>query len=203
MVYYTGAEYKICEYIACYTAYGEQKRAYTNDRSWWESFVLKWWHHENLSFLLVVPTTAQLDRLSEINALNVPELYMSAVATYVEVGVVLEDVPAIAGLSSSVDLSNTIFIWEYEQLINKYIQAEVDKYNKAQGTAFNSIHSCGNYRHDVSYTHQPFCAEVWAWNINVWEASRNILYNVSQGVEPILTAEEFISKLPVFGEANA
>ena len=78
-------------------------------------------------------------------------------------------------------------VQEFTSVTTFFIQSKVDQYNAASGTAFGSVHACECYRHDIGYTHQPFCARVWAWNIAVWEAVR--LYQATATTIP--TDEEF------------
>ena len=78
-----------------------------------------------------------------------------------------------------------------ETAVNELLQAEVDAYNKDNGTIFADVHSCGNYRHDVGYTHQPFCAAVWSWNVAVWERCREV-----QTAGALMTVEELLASLP-------
>ena len=56
----------------------------------------------------------------------------------------------------------------------EFIQARVDEYNLANGTKFDNVHNCESYSRTVGYTHQIFCAQVWTWNVAVWEAVRAI-----------------------------
>lgn len=79
-----------------------------------------------------------------------------------------EEVDAIRNPPETPDMA----IVRLEAVVNAFIFAKVDEYNKANATAFGSIHTCGNYRFDTEYTHQPFCNRVWKWNVQVWEAVR-------------------------------
>ncbi|MDY0186202.1 MAG: hypothetical protein RBR43_10040 [Desulfuromonadaceae bacterium] len=86
-----------------------------------------------------------------------------------------------------------------EQAISDYIQAEVDNYNAANDVIFRDIHSCKAYADVQDYSHQPFCAAVWAWNVDVWEAARNILTEVKSGTRATSTVDELLGELPGFG----
>jgi hypothetical protein len=197
MVFYQDDKWHICPKIAEYRAYGKLKRSYTNNPKWWESFVSKWWHHEGLKFIEVTPTQAQLDRLELCNVAGIAEGFYSAVANYVESGITSEGLPD--SFTQQIDLSNSNKLWKYEQLVTELIQEEVDAYNKANGTAFRDVHSCKNYADDNTYTHYQFCNDVWAWNVDVWEAARNILAEVKSGTRATLTVDELLGELPVFG----
>ena len=196
MVFYQDDKWHICPKIAEYRAYGKLKRSYTNNPKWWESFVSKWWHHEGLKFIEITPTQAQLDRLELCNVTGIAEGFYSAVANYVESGVTSEGLPD--SFVQQIDLSNSNKPWEYEQLTTELIQSEVDAYNKASGTAFRDVHSCKNYADVQDYSHQAFCAAIWAWNVDVWEAARNILVEVKSGTRATPTVDELLGELPAF-----
>lgn len=61
----------------------------------------------------------------------------------------------------------------FEELTTEFIFNKVREYNVSNGTKFGGIHACANYRFDMSYTHQPFCARVWEWNVRLWETVRS------------------------------
>jgi len=84
-----------------------------------------------------------------------------------------------------------LLIANLEAATVNHIQSAVDEYNKLHGLTYKDVHSCGNYRHDIGYTHQEFCANVWAWNVAVWEKCRELL-----AIGEELTAEELIAQLP-------
>ena len=62
--------------------------------------------------------------------------------------------------------------FHFEELTTNLIQSKVYEYNFINKTAFGNIHSCANYRFDTNYTHQPFCAKVWDWNVRLWDTVR-------------------------------
>ena len=82
------------------------------------------------------------------------------------------------------------------RLVEGIIQDVVDTYNRTHGLAFTDVHACASYRENVTYPHQQFCSDVWAWNIDMWETARGILSQVKSGgiAEPTLT--EFVALLP-------
>ena len=84
-----------------------------------------------------------------------------------------------------------------EDAITQHIQAEVERYNAANDVIFRDIHSCKAYADVQDYTHQAFCAAVWAWNVDVWEAARNILAEVKTGIRATPTVDELLGELPV------
>lgn len=61
----------------------------------------------------------------------------------------------------------------FENKTSELINQKVVDYNKANGTAFGGVHAAANYRFDTGYTHQPFCQQVWTYNVAIWEAIRN------------------------------
>jgi len=88
-----------------------------------------------------------------------------------------------------------------EALTDAHIQAPIASYNNANGTNFGGIHNCASYINTPSYTHYQFCVDVWAFNVQVWEAARQIQIDIINGnlVQPE-TEEAFIALLPVWGE---
>jgi len=81
----------------------------------------------------------------------------------------------------------------------EFIQSVVDSYNIAQGVVFTNVHNCASYINNPTYTHYPFCKEVWDWNVEVWEAARNIQSQVISGtIEAPETKEDFWSMLPLY-----
>lgn len=88
---------------------------------------------------------------------------------------------------------------EFTGYADEHIQSKVIEYNKANSTMFKDVHSCANYRHDTEYTHKPFCAAVWAWNVAVWEYIRAEQDKVFAGARTLpATKEDAIAELPVF-----
>lgn len=104
MLYYKNNKWHICPYKAKYTTHGEPQEKYTTDKKWWENFVNKWWHHENLRFEPVKPTDEQLARLDEINNAGIPQGFMADALMYVEYGYVQnKDNPLFEGFSDQQD----------------------------------------------------------------------------------------------------
>lgn len=87
---------------------------------------------------------------------------------------------------------------ECEQAISALIQSEVDAYNAANNVIFADVHSCQAYAGVDGYSHQAFCAAVWAWNVAVWEASRLVIAAVIAGERAVPTVSELLAELPVF-----
>ncbi len=87
----------------------------------------------------------------------------------------------------------------YEELVTALIQTEVDKYNQANDVLFSDVHSCKSYADMTNYVHQPFCSAVFTWNLDVWEAARNILAEVKSGTRATPTVDELLGELPEFG----
>lgn len=83
-----------------------------------------------------------------------------------------------------------------EALVESHVQAEVDKYNEANGTNFTNVDSCNKYVLQDTYAHQQFCIDVVAFNCLVWETARQLQADGEVGADT--TAEEFIAMLPVF-----
>ena len=197
MVYYEDSKWQICPKMAEYRAYGQLKRTYTDNPRWWEDFVNKWWHHESLKLHEVTPTQAQLDRLEACNIAGITEGFQNDVAQFVESGIVGEGLPD--SFVQNVDLSNSNAVWEYTQIVNVYIQAEVDKQNALNGTDFERIQNCTAYKDISTYPHQQLCVDLLNWNAQVWEATRGIMYDVQIGAIDPPDKETFIGMLPEFG----
>lgn len=87
---------------------------------------------------------------------------------------------------------------ECERAISALIQGEVDAYNAANNVIFADVHSCQAYAGVDGYSHQAFCAAVWAWNVAVWEAARVVLAAVIAGERAVPTVSELLAELPVF-----
>lgn len=83
--------------------------------------------------------------------------------------------------------------------VDKYIQNEVDKYNKANGTLFASVHNCATYVLVDTYPHRQFCIDIVNFNAIVWEKARSIEADVLAEKREMPTIEEFIAELPIFG----
>lgn len=83
--------------------------------------------------------------------------------------------------------------------VDKYIQNEVDKYNKANGTLFANVHNCATYVLVDTYPHRQFCVDIINFNATVWEKTRSIEADVLAEKREMPTVEEFIAELPVFG----
>jgi hypothetical protein len=86
----------------------------------------------------------------------------------------------------------------YEEIVTALIQNEVDKYNKANDVLFRDVHSCKSYADMTGYEHQAFCLGVFTWNLDVWQAVRQILADVKAGTRQAPTIGEFLTELPVF-----
>ena len=89
---------------------------------------------------------------------------------------------------------------QFTQIVENYIQKELDKYNKVNGTLFEKIHNCAAYKDISTYPHQQFCIDILEWNAEVWETARGILYDVKTGVRSEPTVDDFIDELPEFAQ---
>jgi len=89
-------------------------------------------------------------------------------------------------------------IFYFTEIVNGVILDELVKFNTANGTVFESVHNCESYSRVAGYTHQAFCASVWAWSVSVWEEARLIQADVLAGTIPEPTEAEFKAMLPAF-----
>jgi len=93
MIYFESNEFKPYSLKATFNAYGKPSFQYTNDRAYWESFVSKWWHHDNLSFQVVTLSDDQQSRLDTLNAIDYENkgLWPGEASQFVEFGVIMPD----------------------------------------------------------------------------------------------------------------
>lgn len=61
---------------------------------------------------------------------------------------------------------------ESVELITQNIQNEIDYYNITNNIALASVHNAESYSRMMTYTHQPFCQQVWEWSVALWEHMR-------------------------------
>lgn len=87
---------------------------------------------------------------------------------------------------------------ECEYAIERLIQSKVDDYNKANQLTITDVKSCALYAQIEGYTHKPFCAAVWAWNVQVWESARSILSQALAGEVSISSPNDVLALLPEF-----
>ena len=83
-----------------------------------------------------------------------------------------------------------------EAVVESHVQAEVDKYNEANGTNFTDVDSCNKYVLQDTYAHQQFCIDIVAFNCLVWKTARQLQADGTVGMDT--TEEEFIALLPEF-----
>lgn len=181
MIYYKNG-FHFMPLIAEYTAYGEKCRKYVEDREWWEDFVQKWWHHQDLSFVLVEPTDAQKARLEEVK--DVSELYTSDVALYVESGISNFD-----NIPSNIDLSNSLLTWQYEKAVDAHILKQV------QSLGYDTVDSISKY---MARSASPFyteCIALGDWIDACWVKCHELL-NAGE----MITLEDLIAAMPVYQE---
>ena len=93
-----------------------------------------------------------------------------------------------------------VLIQHCESAVVAYIQAPIDAYNTANNTLFSDAHSCANYATVSGYTHQTFCTNVWAWNVQVWEAARQILADALAGTVAITSVNDLLTLLHAWVE---
>ncbi|MFT7880824.1 MAG: hypothetical protein ABXS91_10570 [Sulfurimonas sp.] len=84
-----------------------------------------------------------------------------------------------------------------QDLAAKHIQDVIEAYNQAHGLSFKDAHSCANYMGVDGYTHQQFCIDIWAFNVQVWEEVRNVILPGIDFTNPP-TEAEFIAMLPAY-----
>lgn len=85
MVFYKDGTWHICTERVKYIQHGETITQYVGSEGhdWWVDFADKWEHTEIVEFIPVEPTDEQLQKLEEVNSLNIPDGYGELVQNYV------------------------------------------------------------------------------------------------------------------------
>lgn len=88
LIYYKNG-WRLCSEKVKYIQHGEEITQYVGSEGhdWWVDFEEKWEHTEIIEFIPVEPTQEQLDRLEEINQLNIPDGFGYECSQYVEFGI--------------------------------------------------------------------------------------------------------------------
>jgi len=87
-----------------------------------------------------------------------------------------------------------------EKYTENHVKKVINAHNKKYSVRFDSVHNCASYINSPTYTHYQFCRDVWDFNVNCWEAGRQIQMDVSLGNIPMpLTEDEYLSLLPTYG----
>ena len=88
MIYYKNG-WHLCNEKVKYKQHDEEIIQYvmSEGHDWWVDFEEKWEHTEIIEFIPVEPTQEQLDRLEEINQLNIPDGFGYECSQYVEFGI--------------------------------------------------------------------------------------------------------------------
>ena len=86
MVFYKNGRWHLCNEKVKYMQNDKEITQYvgSEDKQWWLDFEEKWEHTEIIEFIPVEPTQEQVDRLEEINQLNIPDGFGSTINSYVE-----------------------------------------------------------------------------------------------------------------------
>ena len=190
MLYYKNNQWHIHPFVAHYTAYGKRDFKYTNDKKWWEKFVTKWWHHENLTFTNTKPTQAQLNRLAEVNSVGIPEGFQADASNYVESGLVNSDNPHFAGFTETPDLTNTTLVQRYKMAVEEHLDAV------AREREYGSILHLCSYPPSGNPTWKAEGEAGVAWRDAVWVYCYQMLDDVANQVRTAPSIDEFIAELP-------
>lgn len=94
MIFYKNSKWHICKEKVKYIQHGKEITQYVGSegRDWWNDFGNKWEHTEIVGFMPVEPTEEQLERLKEINQLNIPDGFSDMVSNYVKDGQFPEEI---------------------------------------------------------------------------------------------------------------
>lgn len=85
MIYFKNNQWHICKEKVKYIQHGEEIEQYVGSEGhdWWVDFEQKWEHTDIIDFIPVKPTAEQLQRLEEVNSLNISEDFRELVENYV------------------------------------------------------------------------------------------------------------------------
>lgn len=88
MIFYKNGWY-LCNEKVKYIQHGEELIQYvmSEGRDWWLDFEEKWEHTKIIEFIPVEPTDEQINRLEEVNQLNIKEGFGYECSQYVEFGI--------------------------------------------------------------------------------------------------------------------
>lgn len=94
MIFYKDGRWNLSTEQVHYRQHGEEIIQFVTaeGHDWWTDFESKWDHTEIIKFIPVEPTAEQLERLEEINQLDIPEGQSGIVGDYVENGVFPEGI---------------------------------------------------------------------------------------------------------------
>ncbi len=89
MIYYKNNKYHMCAEKVKYIQHGEEITQYvmSEGHDWWVDFEQKWEHTEIIEFIPVVSTDEQINRLEEVNQLNIKEGFGYECSQYIEFGI--------------------------------------------------------------------------------------------------------------------
>jgi hypothetical protein len=81
--------WRLCSEKVKYIQHGEEITQYvmSEGHDWWVDFEEKWEHTEIIEFIPVVSTDEQINRLEEVNQLNIKEGFGYECSQYVEFGI--------------------------------------------------------------------------------------------------------------------
>lgn len=88
MIYYKN-RWHMCNEKVKYIQHGEEITQYVGSEGhdWWLDFEEKWEHTDIIKFIPVVPTDEQINRLEEVNQLNIKEGFGYECSQYIEFGI--------------------------------------------------------------------------------------------------------------------
>ena len=79
----------MCNEKVKYIQHGKEVEQYVTaeGHDWWTDFEEKWEHTDIIKFIPVVPTDEQINRLEEVNQLNIKEGFGYECSQYIEFGI--------------------------------------------------------------------------------------------------------------------
>jgi len=77
------------------------------------------------------------------------------------------------------------------EVIERFIQAEVDRLNRAKGIYLQDKTSCKLYGETPNYDYQEECINLWNWAVNLY----NSMNTWRKSLDHLPTEEEFLTEL--------
>lgn len=82
--------------------------------------------------------------------------------------------------------------------VKSFVQSKIDDYNVANYTTFNDVIDCALFATVDGYKHRPFCIEIWAWNMLIWESVSDLLQQADNDTIATKNPADLITMLPAF-----
>lgn len=86
---------------------------------------------------------------------------------------------------------------EFIQALDAHVQTQINIYNVAKNTVFESVKSCALYATQAKQRpHDPFCQWIWEYKDDVFDYAGNELVKIQQGKRAMpSTTEELLAEI--------